>query len=126
MERTLDSTEDPGSTVTYAPAPAIAKGGSTSETPSVTSPEGGDSFAFASGSSGTGTYGDATINASTGAVTYTASSAPAAGTTGTDNFSVVDTDRDGAKTTATATFMVDGGDVFDGRRYLARLQAATF
>jgi len=52
----------------------------------IASPEGGDAFAL----SGTGAYGAAVIAPSTGVITYTPStdSTPAAGTTGTDTFTV--------------------------------------
>ena len=100
---------DGGTAVSYAPATVGTS--AVVDTPTLVSPEGGDSFAFAGGTgpSEAGTYGSATIDGSTGAITYTPSAAPAPGALGTDTFSVSDTDASGVTTTASAVFDIDGG-----------------
>ena len=102
-------TIDGGSAAVYAPVITEA-GASVTSTPVMTSPEGGDTFALtgASGGIAHGLYGSATIDAS-GAVTYTAVNGPAAGTVGTDSFTVSDTDSLGVTTTSQVSFTVDGG-----------------
>jgi VCBS repeat-containing protein len=67
---------------------------------------GGDTFSLVST---TGTYGTASINSSTGVVTYTETSAPAPGTAPTDTFSVLVKNSQGVTATTTASFVVDGG-----------------
>ena len=104
---------DGGTAATYADMNVTGTSPVT-ETPTLISPKGGDRFAFvgASGalvSSVTGSFGTATIDAATGEIIYTAY----AGASGTDTFTVSDTDLSGVVTTASVTFNVTSGSSGD-------------
>ena len=116
---TASFSADGGTALSYAAT--FAGNSAATDTPTLTSPEGGDSFAF-SGAGGlsnteTGVYGTASINAKTGVIAYASSAAP--GVAGTDTFTVSDTDALAVTTAATANFTADGGtagELCGGRR----------
>ena len=109
-------TVDGGSLVTYAPMTAGAS--AVAETPSILSPEGGDKFDLVLTSGGvalseTQAFGETSINAATGAVTFTPSAAPMAGSTVQDNVIVSDTDAYGVTTTTSVQISIEGGSYVD-------------
>jgi hypothetical protein len=110
MTTTIASfTVDGGTAVSYAGATVI--GGAVTAAPTLVSPEGGDRFAFSDATglvaAETGAFGTASINATTGVITYSPSAEP--GRAGNDSFTVSDTDALGVTTTTIASFTVDGG-----------------
>jgi hypothetical protein len=111
-QQTAHFQTDTGSAIAYAAAPIVAVAASVLATPTIHSPAGGDHFAFAQGggsvASEAGAFGMAVIAAGTGVVTFTPDSLPA-GTTGTDAFTISDTDALGVVTSTTVGFFVDGG-----------------
>ena len=106
-------TIDGGPAVTYgnSSAPIQVGANPVTLTPTVTSPEGGDTFAFDPPGEALltekGLYGSAVINTTTGQITYTPSAAP--GVEGVDAFTISDTDSAGVTTKTTVGFAVDGG-----------------
>ena len=97
---------DGGASVNYT-TPAVEGNSPVTNTLAVTSGvAGSDTYSLASTQ---GAYGTASINPSTGLVTYTETTAPAPGTAPSDTFSVLIKDSEGVTTTATASFVVDGG-----------------
>ena len=96
---------DGGTAVSYASSIALE---TVTIAPTLKSPEGGDHFALVSGV-GT-TRRAASIDSTTGVVTYTPSVKP--GQAGEALFTVDDTDLRGVTTAATVTFTADGGTAF--------------
>ncbi len=106
-------TIDGGSAISYGNGghPFEVGSGPVTVTPSVISPEHGDSFAIDPPGvlliTQKGNFGSATIYVETGVVVYTPSAEP--GTAGTDTFTVSDKDGAGVTTKTELQFSVDGG-----------------
>ena len=95
--------------------------------PTTVSPEGGDHYAFVEGKGQTteitGKYGSASIDPTTGAITFSPTAGPGSG--GVDIFAVQDIDGLGVVTTTTASFDVDGGPAISYEPTLALDQTVT-
>ena len=110
--QTASVTIDGGTAVTYPSTATVVVGHEpVTITPTLVSPEGGNTFAIDPPDvllvTQVGLYGTATINTLTGTITYTPTAGP--GIAGTDTFTVSDTDKDGVTTKTSVSFFVDGG-----------------
>ena len=106
-------TIDGGTAVSYGNAgrPIEVGAHAVTVTPTITAPEGNDTFAIdppgGPSETLTGLYGVAVIGTKSGQIIYTPSAAP--GVAGVDSFTVTDTDKENVTTTTTVAFAVDGG-----------------